>query len=106
MRLKNDTRQAVQELERQRLGLVYESAGDYRCENGCVDSVLFFAEGRILCEKCLLAHLRKTLAAALEQMRSSWDEEAEVFDLLADLLEDSSDEMLLGYAQYYYAQAT
>lgn len=104
MRFQNDTRAAIRELERQRTGEIYESADAYRCENGCMADKLFFVDERVLCGKCLIAELRGVMAEVLELARMTREEYTEVFDLLADFVEDTGDDVLLEYAQYYYAQ--
>lgn len=101
----NDTHAALLELERQRTGGVYESTGDYRCENGCAGAqALFFVEGQILCEKCLADYLRKAMAAVIENARAA-ETYPEVPDVLADIIDDMAETELLNYAEYYYSRA-
>lgn len=104
MRFENDTQAALLELERQRTREIYESAQDYRCEHGCAAEDVFFAGEHVFCEKCLVEYVQKSLAEIIELARLTDAENTEVFDLLADMIEDMSDDTLLNYAQYYYSR--
>ena len=105
MCFENDTNEAILELERQRTGEIYEDAGAYRCDHGCAACHdLFFVGENILCEKCLVDYLHGAVAEIIELAKLTKEEHAEVFDLLADIIDDMCESELVNYAEYYYSR--
>lgn len=99
MQYKNYTDDALYELERQRT-MDYANAYDDElvCENGCSNRVLYNAEGRILCEDCLIDEVRKTFM----QLLDSEDEENISFSIIRDIVSDFSDSEILTYIENRY----
>lgn len=106
MRFENNTNEAILKLERQRTAEIYEDAGEYRCDHGCVGyHDLFFVGEYIFCEKCVVEYLRSTVAEIIELAKLTKGEDAEVLDLLVDIIDDMCETELINYAEYYYSRA-
>lgn len=99
MQYKNYSNDALYELERQRT-MDYSNAYEYGlvCENGCSNNVLYNADGRILCEECLIDEVRKTFM----QLLDSEDDENISFAIIRDIVSDFSDSEILTYIENRY----
>ena len=97
MRYKNYTNDAIYELERQRT-MEDEFDPDFSCENGCSGKPLYSAEGRILCEDCLIEEVRNTFTSML----LSEDDEDFSCKIIKDIIEDFSDAEILTYIEKRY----
>ncbi len=97
MRYKNYTNDAIYELERQRT-MEDEYDPNFSCENGCVGSPLYNAEGRILCEDCLIEEVRTTFTSML----LSEDDDDFSCKIIKDIIEDFSDAEILTYIENRY----
>ncbi len=94
MRLKNYTKEAVLELERQRDACC--NTDEYAlCDNGCSGNVVFEVYGNTLCPDCIIEDVRNTLAELLPP-EDSGDAAA---DILNDIFSDFSDTEILTYIE-------
>lgn len=98
MRYKNYTNDAIYELERQRLNSDSESDPDFSCENGCTGLPIYNADGRILCEDCLIEEVRNTFT----NMLLSEDDDDFSCKIIRDIIEDFSDSEILTYIENRY----
>ena len=71
---------------------------DCVCENGCAGSPIYNAEGRILCEDCLIEEVRKTFTSML----LSEDDEDFSCKIIKDIIDDFSDSEILTYIECRY----
>lgn len=98
MRYKNYTNEAIYELERQRIMEDDSKDPEYECENGCTGAPIYNAEGRLLCEDCLIEEVRKTFTSML----LSEDDDDFPCKIIKDIIDDFSDSEILTYIECRY----
>ena len=98
MRYKNYTNEAIYELERQRIMEDDTYDPDSVCENGCSGTPIYNAEGRLLCQDCLIEEVRNTFTSML----LSEDDEDFPCKIIKDIIDDFSDSEILTYIECRY----
>lgn len=95
MRIKNHTRDAVLELERQR-DADYGNSEEYSvCDNGCASSVIFDVYGKSRCSDCIIEEVRTAFFELLPAEESG----NVATDILNDIFSDFSDSEILTYIE-------
>lgn len=99
MRYKNYTDEAVYELERQRtMNYGNDFTNTPCCENGCFSSVLYNADGHIICEECLIENVRNTFM----DMLNAEENAGFAAQVIKDIIYDFSDSEILTYIENRY----